>query len=590
MKKMKKAFFIIGMMCLSFSGQAQLNFTGPTSTSYCDVANIQFQAHLPGYVDDAFDKIDWRYVFKLWTNGQVVANYTASSVATWNIDYSDHAFDTGPYQVSCDVQYKWGLFWITSESFMSNGINLTVFGTQGEYDANKTSYRMVSGDFDRDGYEDDMAAFYHYGGTTSKLHVWESDGSFFDFQGSNGWWSGTAYDATKTSGRVVSGDFDRDGFKDDIAAIYDYGNNHTRVHIWTSTGSSMTYAGVWWQSGYGANGYNAAKITGRVTVGDFDRDGFEDDICMFYDYGNFTTQAHVLQSNGSSAFSFGSWYNSGAGNFLAGAISYKVVTGDFDRDGYKDDVAAFYAYSGAQTKAFVWRSTGSSFNSPQTWYNSGAGNFDGNKITGRVVSGDFDHDGYEDDITAFYEYSGSMTRAFVWRSTSTSFNSPLTWYNSGSGNFNAQLISGKVTSGDFDRDGYNGDATGLYDYGGLSTRAFTWKSTSTTFLSPATTWEICNPGGRIMNPETTGDIKELQAQDQSIKVYPNPSNGVFTVSNGDSNIEKVEVLSIQGSLIRSVSMTDISEYEINLQNEAKGTYIVKVYANNENYIEKVIVE
>ncbi len=242
------------------------------------------------------------------------------------------------------------------------------------YEPLKITNRVISGDFDEDGKEDDIAAFYDYGDDVTKIHVWTSTGTSFEYNGSNSWWSsGGGYKADKIAGRVVCGDFDNDGFKDDIAAFYDYGNNVTKIHVWKSTGSSFQFTGTttgWWNS----SAYNATKITGRVISGDFDRDGKHDDIATFYDYGSDVTKIHVWKSTGSSFQFTGAvtgWWNSSEYN--ATKVTGRVISGDFDRDGKHDDIATFYDYGSNLTKIHVWKSTGSSFQftgAVTGWWNS----------------------------------------------------------------------------------------------------------------------------------------------------------------------------------------------------------------------------
>ena len=216
------------------------------------------------------------------------------------------------------------------------------------YDTNKITNRVVSGDFNGDG-KDDIAAFYDYGNSETRIHVFLSDGSKFVYPSGYGWWSETGYNANKINGRVVSGDFNGDG-KDDIGAFYDYGDGETRLHIFISDGSKFIY-----QSGYGwwnTTGYDANKITGRVVSGDFNGDG-KDDIGAFYDYGNGETRLHTFLSNGSKFIypsGYGWWKDTG---YNANKITGKVVSGDFNGSG-GEDVAAFYDYENSQTRIHVF--------------------------------------------------------------------------------------------------------------------------------------------------------------------------------------------------------------------------------------------
>jgi hypothetical protein len=49
-------------------------------------------------------------------------------------------------------------------------------------------------------------------------------------------WESTGYPIELFSDRIVSGDFNRDGYFDDIAVMCDYGGGETRIHVFEGTG------------------------------------------------------------------------------------------------------------------------------------------------------------------------------------------------------------------------------------------------------------------------------------------------------------------------------------------------------------------
>lgn len=73
---------------------------------------------------------------------------------------------------------------------------------------------------------------------------------------------------------------------------------------------------------------------------------------------------------------------------------------------------------------------------------------------------------------------------------------------------------------------------------------------------------------------------------KSLEIYPNPSNGVFTI-NAD-NVYTVDVYDIMGNKVLS-QLINNSENTIDLGNR-KGLFLVKIYNNSESYIERVIVK
>ncbi|MFM7021852.1 MAG: thiol protease/hemagglutinin PrtT [Flavobacteriales bacterium] len=464
-------------------------------------------------------------------------------------------------------------------------VNRTVI--LGQYAAARITDHVVTGDFDRDGKEDDVAAFYEYGGYNTNIHVWKSSGSTFTYQGDKGWWNSTGYDASKIVA-VLVGDFNRDGFKDDIAAFYDYGNYKTTIHVWTSTGSSFnapTTAG--W---YTNTTYSAPQIKGRVVCGDFDRDGFKDDIAAFYDYGPYSTNIHVWQSTGSSFVgpTTNGWYSTTT--YAPTNITNRVVSGDFDRDGYEDDIAAFYNYGAYSTNIHVWQSTGSSFVGPTTngWYSTTT--YAPSQITNRVVSGDFDRDGYKDDITAFYDYGSNKTTAHVWQSTGSSFVGPATegWWNSPT--YDAKRITGRVVSGDFNSDDVKDNIVAFYEYGGLSLAAHVWKSNGNSFsyVGDNGWWKVCDYGTMKKGEETEDVVSEV-INTEHFQVYPNPATSIVNLRTDLEN-SKVEVYNALGELVYSLQSTSGEITNIDLSAHSKGLYFLKVSNGEINSCVKVILQ
>jgi len=251
---------------------------------------------------------------------------------------------------------KTGISSMRFDLFSSNGVQPPAFlqnsvYTLNGYDPDKITGRVVSGDFDNDGYWDDIAAFYDYGNGETRIHTFRSNGSTFVYSSSVGWWNSTGYTASRVTNRVVSGDFDRDGTVDDIAAFYDYGNGETRIHVWLSTGSNFWYQSSvgWW----GATGYYSSKISKRVVSLNIDRDGKNyDDIAVFYAYSPSDIRIHVFKSNGSSFDYSGpsGWWSSaipvaGIAPLFASAMNGKIV--EFDsrslgiNQGKPSDIIAF---------------------------------------------------------------------------------------------------------------------------------------------------------------------------------------------------------------------------------------------------------
>jgi hypothetical protein len=74
-------------------------------------------------------------------------------------------------------------------------------------------------------------------------------------------------------------------------------------------------------------------------------------------------------------------------------------------------------------------------------------------------------------------------------------------------------------------------------------------------------------------------------------LYPNPSpNGILYFRTELKAPFRVEVLSGNGSLVKSISVTDENTHELNLQDLKKGIYYLKFHMVNNTSIEKVVLE
>lgn len=72
-----------------------------------------------------------------------------------------------------------------------------------------------------------------------------------------------------------------------------------------------------------------------------------------------------------------------------------------------------------------------------------------------------------------------------------------------------------------------------------------------------------------------------------IKVYPNPSNGIFRVElNNSEGLKKINIFDSTGKLVKN-ARTHYSTFEINLTNNSKGIYLLKVFYNGITYEAKI---
>ena len=82
-------------------------------------------------------------------------------------------------------------------------------------------------------------------------------------------------------------------------------------------------------------------------------------------------------------------------------------------------------------------------------------------------------------------------------------------------------------------------------------------------------------------------IGEAESEKLSVNISPNPTNGIFTIEGED--ILLIEVLNIEGQVIKQLSIDKIQSTIINLADQSKGVYFVKVQTEEITILEKMIV-
>jgi len=97
--------------------------------------------------------------------------------------------------------------------------------------------------------------------------------------------------------------------------------------------------------------------------------------------------------------------------------------------------------------------------------------------------------------------------------------------------------------------------------------------------------------GTIIVQNSSAGIAENQSQ-TNISVYPNPSNGQFQFSMDGSPLSKdckMEIYSVQGERIYQSVITN-TKSDIDLSNQTKGIYFVKMYNGQTILTKKMTIE
>jgi hypothetical protein len=83
----------------------------------------------------------------------------------------------------------------------------------------------------------------------------------------------------------------------------------------------------------------------------------------------------------------------------------------------------------------------------------------------------------------------------------------------------------------------------------------------------------------------TGIVALGGIESSVISVYPNPNNGLFNIEL--TTRAQVSVINALGEVIISETF-DLGKHNVDILNEAKGIYFVKVIENNKQHMIKLI--
>lgn len=87
----------------------------------------------------------------------------------------------------------------------------------------------------------------------------------------------------------------------------------------------------------------------------------------------------------------------------------------------------------------------------------------------------------------------------------------------------------------------------------------------------------------------------MEPVDESVAIYPNPSNGVFTISVSNLNTHRVDlrIINVIGNEILRETLTSTDAQfskTIDLNRYAKGLYYVKLEADGYSTVRRVVIK
>ncbi|HCN48380.1 MAG TPA: hypothetical protein DIT10_04680 [Chryseobacterium sp.] len=464
------------------------------------------------------------------------------------------------------------------------------------FDSEKTS-KPVSLDFDHNGIKDEVAYFSTNGDKTFlNVAKMAPDGSISSVKSV---WESTGYPLELFSDRIVSGDFNRDGYFDDIAVMCDYGGGETRIHVFEGTGSGFVYSNQsqgWWKE----TGYYANLVGDRMVSGDFDGNGKHNDIAVFYRYNTNETIIHVFQGQENKTFKHlgaNGWWNNDT--YSTDNIISNIVSGSFDSDGIHDDIAVFYKNNNNATDIHLFRgmdTIDSKFTFETWWTDSG---YPFNQYVKRIVAGNFYDGNKKDDIAVLYESDPGHTNLHLFQGKGTYFNylgSTGYW---ASTNYDSKKIKGKIVDFNIGNDDKS-QIFAMYNVSGKDSKLQVFKnnmySTPPNFaLYEVKDWwkDTCYGDTNLQNQyvpsSVNGMANRLLKEDTSdkiadIKIYKD--SGSYEVVSQEK-IKSIQIFNFSGKMIQEYTGILSNRFRFGI---LKGNYIVKVSDINNKISTKKILD
>ena len=239
------------------------------------------------------------------------------------------------------------------------------------------------------------------------------------------------------------------------------------------------------------------KFTGRMAAIDYDNDG-KDELVGIYDTGTFG-HTKIYGWNFSGAISNMTvteslLYDSGAGNYEADYVTDRVVGGNFDSDA-NEELAAIYYYP-TTGKYSLHKFDLSSGSSSYTNLIFKQDNMDATKVSGRVVACNYDA-GSEDEIYCMYDNSANKTDGII------NYGFELengAWklekhYESSANAYNASRSTYRIVAGEFSGDGYMEDVITFYKVPATASQDVRIKLYRSTGLAMGAFQSVWNPRG-----------------------------------------------------------------------------------------------
>ena len=282
--------------------------------------------------------------------------------------------------------------------------------------------RVLTGDFTNDGV-DDIALVIQQRDGSFQVKVWSEGtypvGSYLD--------PAYRYSLALNQGRTAAGDFDGDGFTDDIVMAKAISPDRTRIIRFVFDGPENVTVSRQTVS------VRSGQVEDRMLVGDFSNDGI-DDVAFVVQQRDHSVQVKVW----SEADAAGTPYVDPRWHYSLAANEGRLISGDFDGDGYIDDIAMAKRVDANHLTLRRFLIDG-----PDSVVSNREGiRVPTFRVADRMVRGDFDNDG-TDDAAFVIRHTDGTFRLRVWSQATGTLSTPL--------QRPIGPAQGLVVSGNFDR-------------------------------------------------------------------------------------------------------------------------------------------
>ena len=279
----------------------------------------------------------------------------------------------------------------------------------------------------------DTASLYDLGDNTAALHAFLSDNESFTRVR---FWKSAVGAFNTDKAKLAHGDLNADG-KPDVLVLYDRGSGISALYAFLNTGTSYVKTTAW----KGTLAWGRAKLS----VADIDGNG-TDDAYVLYKTGTYTSSVQGFLSTITDVQTSGVNKVVMTKKRLWPSQSYvwdraKVAATDADGDG-RDDLVSLYRTSLTTARLDVFRSSGTAVAKERWW----KGDFKAARA--KLACGDLDSDG-KGDAFVLYDRGDASSSLRVFRSTGSAYLAPVTWWKSALGGLNwwtTKLACGDVTS------------------------------------------------------------------------------------------------------------------------------------------------